>query len=260
MAREVGQHPQHGDDRDRYARGQPVEAVRQVRAVRHGRHHEDRHQHVEQPRGRSVASGEPAVVELVVLDEGNGRLRGLDRFGAEHHRLPHALHRTPLLVEIDRLHGPRGLLAHDDLGREPHGRPDDDTQPDLSHDLEAPLEALLAVAKHLDVVVQSADQPQPDGRDQHQLHVNVVQLAQQQRRDEDGDEDDHAAHRRRAPLLELPLEPQVADLLADLLAAQEVDDPPPEDDDDEQRKDHRRRRAERNILEHTRARDVIIFA
>ena len=45
-----------------------------------------------------------------------------------------------------------------------------------------------------------------------------------------------------------------------MLAAQEVDDLAAEDDDDQQREDDGRRRAERNILEHTRARDVVIFA
>ena len=116
------------------------------------------------------------------------------------------------------------------------------------------------LAEDLDVVVQPADQPQPDGRDDHQLDVDVVEPSEEQDRDEDRQQDDDAAHRGGAAFLELSLEPEVADVLADLLAAQEVDDLAAEDDDDQQREDDGRRRAERNILEHTRARDVVIFA
>ena len=165
-----------------------------------------------------------------------------------------------VLVQIDRLHGLRDLLAYDNVGREPHGRSDDDAEAHLPHDLETALQPLLPVAENLDVVVQTADQAEPDRRHEQQLDVDVVQLAEEQHRDQDGDEDDDAAHRGGAAFLELSLEPEVADVLADLLAAQEVDDLAAEDDDDQQREDDGRRRAERNILEHTRARDVVIFA
>ena len=115
------------------------------------------------------------------------------------------------------------------------------------------------MAEDLDVVVQTADQPQPDGRDQHQPDVDVAQVADEQHRDQDGDEDDDATHRGGTLLLQLALQPEVADLLANLLAAQEVDDPASEDDDDQQRQDDGRRGAEREVLEHARTGQVIGF-
>lgn len=148
-------------------------------------------------------------------------------------------------------------FSHDDVGREPHGRSDDDAEPHLSHDLETALQPLLPVAENLDVVVQSADQTEPDGRHEQQLDVDVVQLADEQHRDQDGDENDHAAHRGRAFLLQLALKPEVADVLADLLAAQEVDDRTSEDNDDQQRQNDGRRGPEGDVLEHSRAGKVI---
>ena len=177
--------------------------------------------------------------------------------GAHHDVALHAFENLAAGIHVDRLHGLRDLLAHDDLGREPHRRADDDPESHLPDDLEPPLEALLVVAEHLDVVVQPADEPQPHGRDEHQLHVDVVQAPDEQHRHQNGHQDDDPAHRRGALLLELPLESEVADLLADLLAPQEVDHPASEDDDDQQRKDDGCRRAERNVLEHARAGQVV---
>ena len=108
-------------------------------------------------------------------------------------------------------------------------------------------------------VPEPAEDPEPQGRADHQLDVNVVEPPEQKDRHEYGHEDDDAAHRRRAPFLELPFESEVADLLADLLAAQEVDDLAAENDDDQQREDDRRRGAERNVLEHARTGQVVGF-
>lgn len=113
------------------------------------------------------------------------------------------------------------------------------------------------MAEDLDVVVQAADESEPERRDEHQLDVDVVELAHQQRGNQDGQQDEDAAHGRGAALLELSFEPQVANLLADLLAAQQVDDAASEDDDDEQCQDDGRRRPEGEVLEHARAREVV---
>ena len=76
--------------------------------------------------------------------------------------------------------------------------------------------------------------------------------------DENGQQDDYAAHRGRAFSSGVcPYEPQIADLLTDLFAAQEVDDVASEDDDDQQGDDDGCRRAERNVLEHTCAGQVV---
>ena len=164
-----------------------------------------------------------------------------------------------VLVHVDGLYGLYDFVADDDLLRQAHRRADDDAQPDLSHDLETALEPLLVVAENLDVVVQSADQPQPYGRDDHQLDVDVVEPSEQKDRNQNRKQDDHAAHGGGAALLELSLQTEVADLFADLLAAQEVDDLAAENDDDQQREDDRRRGAERNVLEHARTGQVVGF-
>ena len=115
------------------------------------------------------------------------------------------------------------------------------------------------MAEDLDVVVQPADEPQPDGRNQHQLNVYVVELPEEEHRNQNGHKDDHTAHRRGSLFLELSLKPQIADLLADLLAPQKVDDLPTEDDDDQQREDDGRRGPERDILKHTRTGQIVGF-
>ena len=164
-----------------------------------------------------------------------------------------------VFVHVDGLYGLDDLVAYDDVLRHAHRRTDDDAQSDLSHDLEAALETLFVVAENLDVVVQSADKSQPYAGDDHQLDVDVVEPSEQKDRHEDRQQDDHAAHGRGAALLELSLQTEVADLLADLLAAQEVDDLAAENDDDQQREDDRRRGAERDVLEHARAGQVVGF-
>ena len=258
MARKVGQDRQHHHDRRRNARNQTVEPVGEIGAVRYGRDDEDRHQHVENPCGHAVAAREPRIVELVVLDERDRRLRGLDALGAHDHAVRRdALDHLAVVVHEDLLDGFDHLVAHHDFGRSAHHRADDDADAHLSHDLELAFEPLLVVAEDLDVVVQEAQQPQPDGRNDHQLNVDVVQPAEQQHGNQHGQKDHHAAHGGRAPFLELAFEAEVADLLADLTALHEADDPLSEGDRNEQRQDDGQRRAERDVLEHARTGQVV---
>ena len=254
---EIGQDAQHQYDRGRYPRHQAVESVREVGAVRNGRDHQDRHDDVENPSEGAVAAREPAVIEFVVLDEGNRGLGRLTALGADDAPLDVVGDGSAVFVEVDRFDRFGRLFPDDDVGREAHGRTYDNAQADLSHDLETPFEPLFVVAEDFDVVVQKADQPQPDRRNQHQLDIDVVELSEKQYGDENGQQDDYAAHRGRAFLLELSFEPQIADLLTDLFAAQEVDDVASEDDDDQQGDDDGCRRAERNVLEHTCAGQVV---
>ena len=111
MPREVGQYAEYCHDRDGDARGQPVEAVGEVGAVRHRRDDEDRHQHVEQPRGGAGFAREPSVVEFVVLDEGDGGFGGLGAFRAQDDVPLHAFDHRPVGVQVDGLHGLRDLLG-----------------------------------------------------------------------------------------------------------------------------------------------------
>ena len=196
MSRQVGQRTQHQHYRHRYGREQAIQTIREVGAVRHGRHDKDRHGDIQQPRQVVVATHQPAVVELVVLDEGNRSLRRLLRCGAEH--------RGALLdLGIARLahiygHGRSHLLTNHHLLREAHHRAHDNTQADLTHDLELTLQAILVVAEGLDIVVQEAQQAEPQRRDEHQDNVDIIQTSHQQHRHQDSQQDDDSAHRRCA--------------------------------------------------------------
>ena len=259
MTREVGQHAQHHGNRGRYARRQTVESVGEVGAVRHGGHHEDGYGDVEEPRPPFVAAHQRAVVQLVVLQEGDGGLGGLDRLRAQDDPLRDA-HLSPAVrIQVDRFDGSGHLLAHHDILREPHREPDDDAETHLPDDLEAPLESLLVVAENLDIVVQTADEAEPEGRHQHQQHVDVVQPAEEEHGHQHGQQDNDAAHRGGAAFLELAFETEIANLLADLLALQETDDRLAAVDDDQQRHDEGSHGTERNVLEHARTGEVVVL-
>ena len=111
---------------------------------------------------------------------------------------------------------------------------------------------------HLDFleVIEKSDGTQQDGGDNHQLHVDVRQVAEQEAWNKDGNDDDDTAHRRRPFLAHLSLQAEVAHRLADLQVLQPVDDAPPDGCRDEQRQNQRHPRAERDVFEHPRARQV----
>ena len=163
------------------------------------------------------------VVEVVVLDEGNGGDGSL--FGRA-------------LVDDNGLFA-GGLARYldvgdgGDAGGEVHGSGDDDADADLAHNLVFALEAVLVVVLEFLVVVEEADGAQPQRRQQHQQHVRVGEVGHQQAGDDDGEDDDDAAHGGCAFLLFLVLETEVAHNLAHLMLLQHVDDTAAEDDGDE---------------------------
>ena len=112
------------------------------------------------------------------------------------------------------------------------------------------------MAEGLDVVVQKADAAAPDGGDNHQDDIYVVELAHQQDRHKYRHQNDKTAHCGCALLRELTLKTQVTNLLANLMTLQEADDCATEENRNQQGDDDCRRRAERYILEHTRTRQV----
>ena len=110
-----------------------------------------------------------------------------------------------LLVEIYRLGGGCHLFADYNLLREAHHSTYNHSQTYLSHNLELTLQAIFVVAEGLDVVVQKTERTEPNGRDNHQLNVDVVQLADQNNRNQHRKQNQHTAHRGSAFLRELTL-------------------------------------------------------
>ena len=193
------------------------------------------------------------VVELVVLDE---RDRRLDAFFGRRHIDRTALAVLGHVLDLGARRLAFELLLDDDLRTEPHRAAHDNAESDLTDDLVPAAETFLPLAEHLDVVVQKADQPQPYGRDDHQLRIDVRQIAQQEDRNQNRQQNDQTAHRRRAPFLKLPLEAEIAHFLADLSALQQADDLPAENHADRQRQNDRHRRAERQREKHPHAGNV----
>ena len=129
----------------------------------------------------------------------------------------------------------------------------------MAHDFELTFEALFVLAEDLDVVVCEAEQPEPHGADNHQPSVDVAEVAQQQYGHEYGDEDDESAHRGGPFFLHLTIESEVADVLADLFFAEQADEFATEHHTDEQCEDDCSHGAEREVLPHTEARNVVVI-
>src|SRR5215203_2434135 len=88
----------------------------------------------------------------------------------------------------------------------------------------------------LDVVVQKADRPAAERDEEHGQGRNGVR-AESEEGDAGGHQDQQAAQHRRALLEHVVLRPLLADVLAELIAPQELDELRAEQDRDEQGED-----------------------
>ena len=218
MAGHIGQDAEHDTDDGRVARRHAVHAIVEVGTVRHGGDHEDGHEDKQHPTAQLLVLAQPVegigIVEVVVLHKGNGGLGGLDGLALVYHLGG---------VAVDTLH--LYILADDGLVAEVEREPHDDTQTHLPDNLEDAVKALLVALEHLDVVVGKAQGAEPYGGDEHEDHVHIVQLAEQQTGDEDSRQDDDASHRGNAYLLHAEgVDAGIALRLGDLLALQHVDE------------------------------------
>ena len=93
-----------------------------------------------------------------------------------------------------------------------------------------------ALVRELDEVVEEADRAAAERDEEHGQPRQLV-LREREERDRRRNEDEDAARRRRALLDDVPLGPLLADLLAELLSAEEVDEARSGDDRDEARHD-----------------------
>ena len=113
---------------------------------------------------------------------------------------------------------------HDDVWREPHGDADDQSEAYLADHLIFAGKTLLVVVFQFAVVVERPDGAHPDGGHEHQDHVYIAQIAQQQAGQEYGENDDDAPHGGCAALLHLAFEAEIAHLLANLHLLEASDD------------------------------------
>ena len=141
-----------------------------------------------------------------------------------------------------------------------HRRPQNQTHPDLSDDLEPAGKSFLVLLEDLDVVVDEPDGSEPHGGENHKLGVDVGEVREQQRRHEDRTEDDEAAHGGGALLVHLAFEAEVTDDFAHLLELQALDDALAKQNAHQQRRHEAHARAERDVAEQAGAWQVVDLA
>ena len=195
------------------------------------------------------SSSLPGIVEVVLLDEGYGCLRGLDVLGLVDYLFYFVGGGVDYLV----------VLADYDVGGKEHRKAHDKSQAHLPYDLGFAAHAVLVVAGDFQIIVGETQGAEPYGGHQHQNHVDIAQFAYKQTGNYGGQDDDDAPHRRGAGLLHLPLQAEVAHDFADLHLLQPVDDLAPEHQGDEQRQDKRRPGAEGYVVHQARSGETGAF-
>src|SRR6266536_311289 len=100
---------------------------------------------------------------------------------------------------------------------------------DKQQELPAPGEPERALVRELDEVVQEADGAAAEGDEEHRQPRDLV-LREGDERDRRREQDEDAARGRCAPFDDVPCRPLLANLLAELLAAQELDEARPGQD------------------------------
>ncbi len=140
------------------------------------------------------------------------------------------------------------ILTHDYIRACIHGDSHYKSEAHLSYNLEFTLHTLLVVTLHFQIIVKEADGSEPEYRYEHQLHVDALQIAQQQAWYKDGQDYDDTTHRRGAFLGHLPLESKVAHYLSHLHVLQAVNNLTPEHKGYEQSQQQSGTRTERDIV------------
>ena len=110
--------------------------------------------------------------------------------------------------------------------------------------------ALVALFRHLEIIVVKADGAKAERHHQHGDHIDVGQIGPKQRAAEDTGQNHQPAHGRRTGLLEMRLRPVGTDRLALALAnPQRIDDRRSEQKHDKGRGEQRRTRPEGDVPE-----------
>ena len=224
VARDVDERDEPERDERARPRREPVEAVGEVDRVRERGDDEHHDGDVDQPADvHAEERAEEVVVDRAVGDEREARERGLVVVGREE-------------------------VEHD---------PDEEPERDLPDDLGLLGEPLLVLLHDLDVVVGEPDGAHPERREHGEEDVGVGEVGPEQRAPAEREDDDDAAHRGRARLVLVADGAGVlalADLLAELAGAEELDDPLAREERDDQRRPGRERGADRGEGEDLEAR------
>ena len=176
----------------------------------------------------------------MMLDEGDGGLRGLD--------LRRLLDDHYVVLDMTGDH-----FVHGGHRCKTKRQTDDETQAYLTGNLDPTVEAVFVLLEGLDIIVRKAQRAHQQRRDEHQNHIDVRQLTEQQTRQQDGGNDDEAAHRRYAFLTYIEgVGLLIALRLGDVTALHEIDEPVAEPDAYQQRNNAGYDGAERDIGEQTR--------
>ncbi len=186
----IGEDEQGDGDDGRVAGTHTVHAVVEVRSVADSGYDEDGEEDEEDPAeavliGLSGPGEEVGVVEVMMLDEGDSGLGGLDLRGL--------LHDDDIILDMTRHH-----FVHAHGRTETQGESDDESESDLSGDLDPSVESVFVLAEGLDIIIREAECAHEEGGDEHEDHVDVRQFAEQQAGQEDGGDDDESAHSRYA--------------------------------------------------------------
>ena len=107
------------------------------------------------------------------------------------------------------------LLYHNIRTHKQH-QSDNQSQTDLSDNLELAVHPFLILAEDLDIIVSKTESTQPDGRHHHQDYINIVQLGAKQCRDQNGNDNNDTSHCRRTFLTHLPFQSEVTHGFTDL--------------------------------------------
>ena len=241
----VGENEQGNRHDGRVTGTHAVHAVVEVRTVADCRYYEDCQQHKEDPTEAvfivlARPGEEVGIIEVMMLDEGDGGLGGLDL-------------RTLLDDDHIVLDMTCDDLVHSDSRAETKGESDDETEGDLTGDLDPTVQTLFVLAEGLDIIVRKAQRAHEKGRYQHEDHIDVAQLAEQQTGQQDGYDDDDTAHRRHAFLAHVEgIGFLIALGLRDMMAFHEIDEPVTETDTGDECDDARYDGAEGDVGEQAR--------
>ncbi len=188
------------------------------------------------------------VAQIVAFHERNGRFQ---RF----HRLR--------LVRDDGFHAVflgGDVLVNLRIGTQPKRQAHNQANRHLSHDFPLAFQSVFVPAKHFDIVVEEAEEPQPNRRDNHQQQVDVAHSPEQQHGYENRHGNDDAAHRRHAHfLLAEGVDAAVAGSLSNFLALHILDKPLAKPCRNEQRENEREQCAERDVAPHSRAWNIVLL-
>ena len=233
-------------DYRRVAGTHAVHAIVQVRAIADCRDDENRQQHEENPsEAVFIVFARPAeqvgVVEVMVFDEGNGGLRGLDFRGF--------LDDGDVVLDVACYD-----LVHRHRRRETERQTDNQSERHLSGNLDPAVETVFVFAEGLDIIVRETECAHEQRGYEQQNHIDVGQFAEQQTRQQNGDNDNQSAHGRHTFLGDVErVEFLVALRLGDVVALHVIDEPIAEPDAGAEGNNARHDGAEGNVIEQARA-------